>query len=150
MSSLGSEKALENNRIIIRPLNETEPHPEKTNFSQKNTNSNFKSIKINTATKTKKNGSLTSFDPESALVNSSRSKRLTSVSVGDRMISESVDRSKNMIIHSSRDEYQIDNKKIGKPSKEQGVGNNKNRKVYRESNRASCIMIKKLKGDYYA
>ena len=155
LSSLGFEKALENNRIIIRPFNENEPYPEKTNLSQ-NTNSNLKSIKTgNKIDKSKKNGSLPYFDQELPLVNSSRSikisktKHLASVRFGNRRISESIDRSKNMTV--LRDEYQINKKRRGIVSKEQtGTGNNKNRKVYRESNRASCIMIKKLKGDYYA
>ena len=88
-------------------------------------------------------------------MNSSRSikiaktKHLPNLNFGDRMISESIDRSKNMTV--LQDEYQINMKKRGKFWKEQiGIGSDKNKKVYRESNRASCIMIKKLKGDYYA
>lgn len=95
---------------------------------------------------------------ELPLVSSSKSikmsKHLPSLSIGDRLINEScgryTDRGKNMNqMLKIENEYMVlgrNYEKLGK--KKIVIGNNRNKKVYRESNRNSCLMIKKLREDY--
>ena len=164
LSSLESEKLIDNIRVI-HPIHDAYPQSctlrsEKKMLSitpiQK---TQPQAIKISKRPeKIKKLESLEHLNRESPLVRSTKSikmsKHLPSLSIGDRLINEScgkyTDRAKNMqSIVSMEDEYLIlgrNYERFGK--KKIVVGNNKNRKVYKESNRNSCLMIKKLREDY--
>ena len=160
LSSFESEKLIENSRVI-HPIHDPYPQsctlrPEKKMFSMTPIQKpQPQAIKISKRPeKIKKLESLENLNRDLPLVRSTNSikmsRHLPSLSFGDRLINEScgkyTDRGKYMTpILSREDEYLILGRNHEKSGKKKMVVN---RKVYKESNRNSCIMIKKLREEY--